>query len=446
MKIGILGGGLTGLVLAYHLKDKAEVLEKEKECGGLCRSLKEDGFTFDYGGAHIIFSKDKKPVNFMRKVLGPNCRTGRRENKIFYKGIFVKYPFENGLFDLPPQDRFECLYYYLTKDNGKPKDFKEWIYFTFGKGIAEKYLIPYNEKIWKVKAEELSLRWVNGRVPEPPLEDVIKSAVGIPTEGYTHQLNFYYPKRGGIQALISSLEKRASHIVKDFEVKKIVKENGSWLVSNGDETKEFDLLVSTIPIFDLISTLPKVPQKVKQALNGLHYNSLITVMLGIDSKKLLDYTAIYLPDSNVPFHRLGFPKVFSFFNASSKKTSIVAEITALKRSNIWKLSDKRIEKQVISDLDRLDIIDKKKVCFSKVKRTKFAYVVYDKDYYKNIKIVKDFVKKQGIILCGRFAEFEYLNMDACVVRGMDLAERLNTSFKEELSLSTLKKQEAICEK
>jgi protoporphyrinogen oxidase len=220
------------------------------------------------------------------------------------------------------------------------------------------------------------------------------------------------------------LEKETPRIVKNFEVKKICKENGSWLISNGKTSKKYDLLVSTIPLFDLLDALDGIPKKVQDALNGLRYNSLITVMLGIDAEKLLDYTAVYFPDKKTLFHRLGFPKIFSPFNVPVGKSSVVAEITAMEKSSLWKLSDKQLEKQVIDNLDSLKIIDKKKICFAKVKRFKYAYVVYDKDYYKNIKIVRDFVKKQGIILCGRFAEFEYLNMDECVNRASKLAKEL----------------------
>ncbi|HEX9912167.1 MAG TPA: NAD(P)-binding protein, partial [candidate division Zixibacteria bacterium] len=189
MKIGILGGGLTGLTIASQLKGEFEVLEKNSECGGLCRSLKEEGFSFDYGGAHIIYSKTKSSVDFMLKTLGENWHPGKRNNKIYYKDRFVKYPFENGLSDLPKEDNYECLYYYLKNDYPQPSNFGEWIYYTFGKGIAEKYLLPYNRKVWNIKPEDMSLHWVEGRVPKPPLEDVIKSAIGISTEGYTHQLN-----------------------------------------------------------------------------------------------------------------------------------------------------------------------------------------------------------------------------------------------------------------
>ncbi|MFZ0012280.1 MAG: NAD(P)-binding protein, partial [Halobacteriota archaeon] len=100
MITAILGGGLTGLTLGYLLHDKGiafEILEKETECGGLLRSLHEGGFTFDYGGSHVIFSKDKDAFDFMLKRLGDNKSKNRRDTKVLYKGHYVKYPFENGL-------------------------------------------------------------------------------------------------------------------------------------------------------------------------------------------------------------------------------------------------------------------------------------------------------------------------------------------------------------
>ncbi len=426
MKIGILGGGLTGLTVALHLQTDFEVLEKNEECGGLCRSIQEEGFTFDYGGAHIIFSRNKEPVDFMVRMLDGNCVRGRRNNKIFFKGRYIKYPFENGLSDLSKEDNFECLYYYLKNNSPQPTNFKEWLYYTFGKGIAEKYLIPYNEKIWNYPAERMSLHWVEGRVPKPPLEDVIKSAIGIETEGYKHQLYFYYPEYGGMQVLIRAMENGISHnILKNFAAKKLKKIGEKWIVSNGEEEREYDELISTIPIFDLFTSLNNVPKEVENALSKLKYNSLITIMLGLDIDNLSNFTAVYFPDTKVKFHRVGFPKCFSQRNVPRKKSSLVAEITSNPGDGTWELTDSEIIERVIEDLDEVNVIDKNRVCYSKVMRSKYAYVVYDLDYSRNIKIVKDYVAKQGIILCGRFAEFEYLNMDTCVERGMSMAENLN---------------------
>ncbi len=441
LRTGILGGGLTGLTIAYCLHTQApgtfqvEVLEKGPQCGGLLRSLRQDGFTFDHGGAHIIYSKDRKAVDFMLGILGSNYFTKRRNNKICYKGHMVKYPFENGLSDLSRQDNFECLYHYLNDRRLKPKNFKQWIYSTFGKGIAERYLIPYNRKIWNYPLEKMSLHWVEGRVPRPPAEDVVRSALGIPTEGYTHQLHFYYPRRGGIQALIKGMERQLPSVFNDFEVKKVTRRNGGWTVSNGETSREYDVLISTVPIFDLVSALDRVPSKVETALKGLKYNSLITVMLGLEGDHLPGYTAIYFPDPDIKFNRVGFPHVFSGHNAPPGKSSLVAEITARQNDPVWRCSDRRLLLQVIRDLHQRKLIDKRSVCFGQVRRHKYAYVIYDRDYQKNVRTVLQFAGGRGIWLCGRFSEFEYLNMDACVSRAVDLAKRLKKLSKTDFTFT-----------
>ena len=96
-----------------------------------------------------------------------------------------------------------------------PETFRDWIYYTFGKGIAECYMVPYNEKIWKYPTEKMSLHWVDGRIPRPPVDDVIKSAIGISTEGYTHQSVFSYPLDGGIEALVKAIARPVEPLHKD---------------------------------------------------------------------------------------------------------------------------------------------------------------------------------------------------------------------------------------
>ena len=433
MKIGILGGGLTGVTLGYFLNYDVEILEKNKETGGLCRSLQDEGFTFDYGGSHIIFSKDKEVLSFMLAVLGDNKVQRRRNAKILFKGNYVKYPFENGLNDLPKEDNFECLYYYIDNlikreqdKSNSPKNFKEWIYYTFGKGIAEKYMIPYNEKIWNTKSEQMSLEWVENRVPQPPIEDVIKSSLGIATEGYTHQLHFYYPKEGGIQSLIKSIESGIKErITPNFEVQSIRKEDNKWIVSNNNKEKEFDKVVSTLHLSDLINVLKDVPENVMNAINNLKYNSLITVMIGLDIPKLNDFSWLYIPDNDIKTHRVSFPSNYSEEVAPNGKSSVLAEITCSEEEDIWNRKDDNIANEVIDDLHRLKIIDKNTVCYSKVKRSKYAYVIYDLDYIKKMQVIYRYFNEIGIELCGRFSEFKYLNMDACIRSAMNKANELN---------------------
>jgi len=110
--IGVLGGGLSGLALASRVRD-AEVLEAADRPGGLCRSLSFDGFTFDPHGSHILFSRDPRAMAIYEGLLGENVCRRRRNTKVFYKGRYVKYPFENGLGDLPPEDNLACLLGYV---------------------------------------------------------------------------------------------------------------------------------------------------------------------------------------------------------------------------------------------------------------------------------------------------------------------------------------------
>jgi protoporphyrinogen oxidase len=428
LRTGILGGGLTGLTLSYLLSRKGvdtEVLEKEPELGGLMRTIREDGFAFDCGGSHVIFSKNKEALDFILNVLGENKVGQKRNTKILYGGSYVKYPFENGLADLPKQENFECLYSFienlLAKEKGeakKPVNLKEWFLYTFGSAIAQKYLIPYNQKIWKHPLEDLTLDWVE-RVPNPPVADIVKSSLGIGTEGYTHQVHFYYPLRGGIQSVIESLAKQArGKLAVGFDIKKVRREGDCWVVSAGKQERVYDKIISTIPIRALIKALD-APKSVGDAVEDLKHNSLVSVMLGLNIAKLNDLSWLYIPEKTSLPHRVSFPSNYSPFVSPQGKSSVLAEITCRKDDGIWEMEDEEIIHQVIDDLHRLRILDKKTVCFAKAKRSAYAYVLNDMKYGENLKTVKTFVKEAGIDLLGRFSEFKYLNMDACVENALN---------------------------
>lgn len=434
MKVGILGGGLAGLTVANYLRHDFEILEKNEECGGLCRSLREGGFTFDYGGGHIIFSRDGKVLGAMVGKLGKNVAKRRRNTRIFFKGRYVKYPFENGLSDLSQRDNMECLYSYVEnwmkrrqRKPREPRNFEEWMYHTFGKGITEKYLIPYNRKIWNHEPRHMAVDWVKDRIPQPPVEDVIKSSLGVQTEGYTHQLFFYYPRRGGIQSLIESLERAVrDKITKNFDVKRVEREGKKWVVSDESVEKEFDRIISTIPVTELVYVYRGCSGEAKRAARDLKYNSLVTVLLGFDKKKMNDIHWLYFPrEEEGLFNKVSFPFNHSLHAAPKGKSSAIVEITCTPGDNIWKMKDEKLIEHAINKLDENKVADGKKVCFSKVMRSKYAYVVNDFNYKKNTETLKNYFAEEGITLCGRFSEFKYLNMDATVKSAIDKAAQVN---------------------
>jgi protoporphyrinogen oxidase len=427
MRIGVLGGGLVGLVVASQcLRHQCEVLETDTVVGGHCRSLVTEGFTFDLGGPHILFSRDKEILDKIYQRLGDNVARRRRDNRIWYDGRLVKYPFENGLYDLLPEDRFECLYHYLKNDYPAPANFKEWIYHVFGKGIAEKYMLPYNEKIWNIPAELMAIDWVEGRVPRPPVEDVIKSAVGVETEGYAHQLHFGYPKTGGIEALPRTFARECESITTGFRIKRVWKEDPKWFVSNGNTTKSYDQLISTIPIQDLVAALPDVPIEIRAGVSDLRFNSLIVVMIGAVCRHPVPFTALYVPSKRFPFHRLSFPLSFTEEGAPPGHFAVTAEITTNPGDGFHELDDEAIVRQVMDGLEVMELLKRDDVTFNRVHRTKHAYVVRTFDYREKLSKALNYLSSIGIVSVGRNAEFEYINMDEAVRRGLSVVEQIRS--------------------
>jgi len=434
VKTAILGAGLTGITLARLLHEKGDevtVLEREQEYGGLCRSMTNSGFTFDIGGSHIIFSRDTQVLTFMCDVLGRNSKQNKRNTKIFYKGLFIKYPFENGLNLLPKDDLFFCINEFIKTliavEKGQiapPSNFREWINYTFGKGIADLYMIPYNEKIWKYPAERMSMHWVDGRIPRPPVEDVIRSAIGIETEGYTHQSVFSYPLKGGIEAMVRQIAKPVeTNIQTGFNVSSIRKVYGDFIISDGCREISAKRLISTIPLQELLPCLDRVPEKVKKACSKLKYNSIACIFIGIKGR-VPDISWMYIPETEIGlFNRISFPSNYSPHVAPSGHSSILVEITYREGDEASTMQDEEMIEHVVTSLEKMKIIKTKEViAYSAVMRQKYAYVIYDLEYQKNIATVKEYCAEAGICLVGRFAEFEYLNMDGCIRNAMNFAK------------------------
>jgi Protoporphyrinogen oxidase len=439
--IGILGGGISGVALASFLGDDVEVVESRARIGGLCGTIVEDGFTFDAAGPHIMFSKNKEVLSLMVAALGHNVRQRRRENKIWFKGRLVKYPFENDLAALPPQDNFDCIYGYIVNPRADDvaTNLAEWSYKTFGAGISEKYFIPYNEKIWNYPATKLGLEFVE-RIPKPPMEDVLKSSIGISTEGYLHQLHFSYPIEGGYESLVHAFAAKVrGEIRTNWRVAAVARDGKHWRVTSVDgEERTYDTLVSTLPIHELVKVWSGATDEVRALVATLRYNSLVNVLIGCNEDRGYPYTALYVPDPDLLFHRLSFPKAFSEQCVPPGSSSVMAEITTNACGDgVWEMSDDDLIERTIRELATTGLVDPSTIVYRKAVRFLYGYPVYDLDYRANVTAMRNAVAATGLHLLGRFAQFDYINSDVCIERAMALAKVLSSRRSEEAECSML---------
>jgi protoporphyrinogen oxidase len=432
MRTAILGGGIAGLAFRVFFKGRTTLFEKDSEVGGICKSLKKDGYTFDVSGSHVIFSSDAEVLNFEKEVLGGNIIFHKRNTKIYWKGKLVSYPFENDLASLGKEEAFECLVSYLKKVIEKnqlpePNNFEEFAINSFGERIANNYLIPYNKKIWNIQPSLLNCDWIKGRVPQPPVEDIVKSAIGIKTEGYSANARFWYPKKGGFQAITNAIFERSQGEVRlNFEIKHVNRIGSQFRVSNGVEEFDFDRVVSSLPIPVLLKCIDNVPEDVKSAANNLNYNSVICVMLGLKGKHNQKISWIYAPfEEDGLFNRISFPSNYSPQNAPEGNSSILAEVTCKYEDDVWNVEKDKLIDQVINSLGKMGQLKKKDVVFKELHRERFGYIVYDLEHKKRLGVIMNFLKSYGIDLIGRFGNWEYWNSDKCIRSAIDKAAEMN---------------------
>jgi protoporphyrinogen oxidase len=434
VKIAILGAGVSGLSLARFLVEgghpgaDVHVFEASDTPGGLCRSKTVEGFTYDVAGGHILYSKDKPAMDWMKACAGGDAAFVQkdRHTRIRYGQRWVNYPFENGLGDLPPEATFECLRGYvlawheraLTKSTAPP-EFGKWVRWRFGDGIAEHFMDPYNAKVWKRDLDALTSDWVAGRVPDAPVDDVLRSAVGIRTEGYTHQSIFYYPKSGGFQAITDGIARGLSAKVRlSTPVTELVRKKDAWRV-NGEE---FDVVVSTLSLTHMPRIVAGMPSAIADACRALEYNGIVCVLLALERAQHPDLSWIYLPHATQgPANRITYMSNYSSSLAPAGKSSFLCEVT-VPGGKPFPGSD--LEREVIAGLVHTGLVRDDEVLFDDRTEVEQAYVVFDHGYAARRKTALTWFESQGILQLGRFGRFEYDNSDQCVIKSRTLAQDL----------------------
>ncbi len=441
METLILGAGLAGLSTAYFLQQQGEegitLLEKEERPGGLCRSIRKNGYIYDIG-PHILFAKDKEMLGLMLSVLEKKNDL-RRSNQIIHKGRWVQYPFENDLSKLPADDLKYCINAFENNpyENYEATNMLQFFLKTFGEGITNCYLRPYNEKIWKYDPAFMNTSMVD-RIPKPAKEEIRRSAAGETVDGYVHQLYFSYPSAGGIEAVpngfLKLLDPAKSRVLTGRKVAKVQKAGDGFIVSceNGEQYAA-KRLISTIPVQELTAAYAEATDEVKEHVAGLRYNSIAVAFVKVCCDKCGDNFAFMIADKNIIFHRISKMDFLGQAYHHGTEATYMAEVTYREGDGISLMKEEELAAKIKEGLIAINFAEKEEdIEIIDISRHEYAYVIYDLAHGENMRAIRRFYEKEKVFLNGRFGNFEYWNMDRILRESLTLTQRLTSLRGSEL--------------
>jgi len=445
-KVLIIGAGLTGLSTAFHLEKMGgidySVFEKREKVGGLCRSEYVTGrrfegeFTFDILG-HLLHLKQQYTKWLVRELLRGNLRAGiPRDARIYSKGIYTRYPFQANTYGLPPEVVKECVFglidaKYRSRHSAKippEESFYDWILRNFGKGIAKHFMLPYNQKIWTVHPRELTCEWIKVNpkyVPSPTIHEVIRGALVDHRKRFGYNVLFDYPRRGGIQKLPDAFKEKIKNLKLNASLSKVnMRKKVAYFEGRKIEEK-FRFLVSTVPLPELIlKIIENMPEKVKNAALKLKYTSVLSLNLGIKRENIDHGHWVYFPEDKYIFYRVGFPKKFSDNMCPTGTSSVYVEI-ACKPGQITPKKERELIARAKKDLIKAGImITEREILMEHWEQIPYAYVIYDRNRDRNLKIIQDYLKEKDIYSVGRYGGWKYSTMEEAILEGKEVAEKL----------------------
>jgi protoporphyrinogen oxidase len=437
-RVVIIGAGPTGLGAAWRLKELGErdfvVLDGAKDAGGLASSFRDErGFTWDIGG-HVIFSHYPYFDAALKRAVGEDgWYHHQREAWARMHGRWVPYPVQNNLRYLPREALVKCVQGLLRLRSGSPPpgNFREWIDATFGAGLAEEFMLPYNFKVWAYAPEAMSWSWIAERVAVTDLERVLTNVLLEKDDvSWGPNNTFQFPKVGGTGAVWSAVAKvvGSEHLRFGARVVGVDTRRHVVTVSTG-EAFHYESLISTMPVDRLLSVVEPHDEVASQAAGRLLHSSTHVVGLGLEGTappELATKCWMYFPEANTPFYRA---TVFSHYSPAhvpdpTRYWSLMTETSESPRKpvNAARLAEDTIAGALASGL----IESRAQVASVWSHRVEYGYPTPSLDRDAQLSLVVPALEAKDIFSRGRFGAWKYevSNQDHSFMQGVEVVNRL----------------------
>lgn len=438
-RIIIIGAGPTGLGAAYRLRELGytnwTIYEKNSYIGGHASSHADrKGFVWDEGG-HVIFSHYKYFDDFIGKLLGKDYLEHMRESWIRMMGVWVPYPFQNNIRYLPKEAQLKCimgLISAMNRDGKETANFKEWIITTFGEGIAEYFMYPYNFKVWATPLELMDKNWIAERVSVIDIKRILENIIYERDDvSWGPNNKFKFPLIGGTGEIYRRLEPYIEgHLSYGREAVEIDLKKKEIRFQDG-HVDRYDYLVNTSPLDLLLEITRPIPQELgDSAREGLRHSSMFVVGIGVQKRLESNKCWMYFPDDRSPFYRVTYFSNYSHNNVPEgrvdKYCSMMCEISY---SEFKREHKETIVEETINGLISTGMLEEgeRDLIVSKYSMdVHYAYPTPTLERDKTLRAIQPFLIENGVYSRGRFGAWKYEigNMDHSVMQGKEVVDRI----------------------
>jgi protoporphyrinogen oxidase len=411
----IVGAGVSGLATAAALPGTDYlVLEADREIGGYCKTVKRDGFVWDYSG-HFFHFKHPEIEAWLRARMGDQeIRVVAKKTFIDIDGHTIDFPFQKNIHQLPQQDFIDCLYdLYFARTGTTPApetNFKEMLYGRFGRSIAERFLIPYNEKLYACDLATLDRDAMGRFFPHADLTDIIRNMKAADNASYNS--TFTYPAGGAIEyvkAIASAVE--PGRIALEEALLSI--DVPHRVARTSKRSIRYERLVSSAP-FPRLADIAGVPHD----RDAFTWNKVLVFNLGFDRKGKKDVHWVYYPSRDVTFYRIGYyDNIFD-----TDRLSLYVEVGFAKDAPV---DVDATREKVLADLKKVGVIEDHKLVAHHSVVMDPAYVHITRRSMAEHSRVAGELRAQGVHSIGRYGGWTYCSIEDNIVEARALAKSLS---------------------
>ncbi len=426
-RIAILGSGISALGASNHLAaEPVDVVlyDQNERYGGHTMSLTyPQGFTFDMG-PHVSFTSDTRIQDLLADNVAGEFETRKYRFSNYYQGTWLGHPAQTNLYGLSPDLITQVITDFVEQgpQQVEIKNYEDWLRVAYGRTFAEKFPGQYTFKYHTTEARNLTTDWMGPRMYRPKLEEMLRGALTSQTPNVHYIQGFRYPKHGGFGAYLDKWA-RAAKIELQHKVTAIDGKARRIRFATGREV-EYDALVSSIPLTDLVPMLAGVPQDVLAASQLLACSACVLVNLGIARDDFANTHVSYFYDLDLVFPRTSYPHLMSSGNAPPGCGSIQVEVYFSPKYRPFSGQPADYIEPAIADLVRCGVIrEDEKILLKDAVFVPYANIIFDHDRKAALATVHAYLDELRIRHCGRFGDWGYLWTDDSIKSGEAAAQR-----------------------